>query len=70
MSRPIRRGDWIRVVFAPMEGGSNDFKAIVLSMPADTGDLIYVKDEANQIHAINPASTSFERLVLLRTTDG
>lgn len=59
MSRPMKEGDivdahYVEQVIRQVE---------ILSMPAATGDMLYLKEESGTIHAINTACSSFEGLV-------
>jgi hypothetical protein len=50
MTRPIEAGDTISVVWGI---GGEWHSVTVVSMPADTGDLLYVHDEQGRVYGIN-----------------
>lgn len=62
MSRPIKEGDIVTAIFYT-DCEELIKNAEVLSMPADTGDMIYLKTESGAIHSINSNCSSFSGLV-------
>ncbi len=62
MSRPIETGNLVIVIYT----NRPPIKGRVLSMPADTGDLIYITDidgnEFKAIMGINPNCSYFESI--------
>jgi hypothetical protein len=56
MSRPIKEGDRVDVIFTD---GSQFNAVTVLHTPADTGDLWYFEDSGGTIYAQNPLSCLF-----------
>lgn len=66
MSRSIKSGDRVTLYWAVnWEGDTQEetLEGVVLSMPADVGDLLYVEDEKGGIHGINPSCATFERIM-------
>jgi hypothetical protein len=53
--RPIKEGDRVSVCWS--SGGNKP--GIVLHMPNDVGDMIYVRDDDKNIRAINPNCDAF-----------
>lgn len=60
MSRPIKEGDEVTVFWGEHY---RSLKGVVLSMPCDTGDLLYVEDEQGAVHGINTSGSVFERVI-------
>lgn len=59
--RPIREGDYVRVLFADGETIYGD----ILHTPSDTGDLLYIKQvHSEHIYGINQSSASFKYMQL------
>jgi len=59
MSRPIKEGDIVDVCW---QDDSILKAAEILHMPADTGDLMYVKFNDN-IYGVNTSATAFDCIV-------
>ena len=67
MSRLIEAGDKVSVHFnaGGFGGGACSLYGEVVSVPADSGDMWYIKDRDNDtVHAINPASSTLVQIIL------
>lgn len=62
--RPIQEGDIVDVFWAE---GENLLKVKILSMPSQTGDLMYVEKDGD-IYGINTSGSSFDS-ILKRSED-
>jgi hypothetical protein len=56
MSRPIKDGDTITIYWVH-DTAWHDVE--VLSMPADTGDLLYIRTKSGKVHGISTNSSEF-----------
>ena len=65
MSRRIEAGHKVRLYFNSQAGHSRAWlDGEVISMPANTGDLLYIKDTDNCVHGFNTNSSSFDSIML------
>lgn len=66
MSRPIKEGDTIRAFWGSDAHRYDEMVGVVQSMPAATGDFLYLKTEKGELFAINTSSNTLEGLELIK----